>query len=211
MENGKLTPREREKKRIKNARKTLENVALQSVLSANQILENQSLYGDLAVNGAKKLYNETMNSKEARGVRDNLREKAQEKGDQLNVYGRPSIGDYEVSTEVLQQLKENKLRLPLKDLGDLVKSFAGNYKYDFEVPKELENYVPLELEIKRQMGEINPEDALTEKETHALTVYNFLNEVYNRVVSLRTCDYLSDLNELGRKIIKMYGEKENKE
>jgi hypothetical protein len=211
MEKEKLTPREREKKRVEISRKTLENIALQSVLSANQILENQSSYGDLAVNGAKKLYNEAMNSKEAREVRDNLCEKAQEKGDQLSVYGKPSIGDYEVSTEILQQLKENKLRLPLKDLGDIVKSLAGNYKYDFEVPKGLENYVPLELEMKRQMGEINPEDALTEKEKQALSVYNFLSEVYNRVVSLGTCDYLADLNELGRKMMKMYKPKESKE
>ena len=39
---------------------TLENKVLQDVLSNNQILENQSLYGTLAVNGAKNTYREAM-------------------------------------------------------------------------------------------------------------------------------------------------------
>jgi len=211
MENKQPTPREIEKKRREFAISTLENKVLQGVLSGNQILENQSLYGQLAVNGAENTYDKAMNSEEAREVRDNLREKAQEKGDQLNVYGRPSIGDYEVSTEILQQLEENKLRLPLKDLGEIVKSIAGDYKYDFEVPKELSAYVPLELEMKRQMAEINPENALTEKEKDALKVYQFLSEAYNRGVSLRTSNYFADLNELGKKIMEKYKPKDKKE
>jgi len=202
------------------ARKTLENKVLQGVLSGNQILENQSLYGQLAVNGAKNTYNETMNSREVKEIKDDLYKKAKERGDGLGVYGEPSIGNYEVSSEIIEQLEENKSRLPLKDLGEIVKSIAGNYNYDFEVPKELGDYVPLELQIKMQRArilvesaqkgkKIKPEDALDEKEKDALQVYELLSQAYNRGVSLSTCNYFADVNGLGKKIMEKYKPKES--
>jgi hypothetical protein len=201
---------------------TLENKALQGVLSGNQILENQSLYGQLAVNAAKNAYSEAMNSREVKEIKDDLYKKAKERGDGLGVYGEPSIGNYEVSSEIIEQLEENKSRLPLKDLGEIVKSIAGNYNYDFEVPKELGDYVPLELQIKMQRArilvesaqkgkKIKPKDALDEKEKDALHVYELLSQAYNRGVSLRNCNYFSDVNELGKKIMEKYQPKESKE
>lgn len=210
-----------EEKRIKIARKTLESKVLQGILGSNQIKTNQSLYGQLAVDGAENTYNETMNSEEVKKVRDDLYNKNKERGDELSVYGEPSMpNNYDVSVEILQQLEENKLRLPLKDLGELVKSLAGNYNYDFEVPKELGDYVPLELQKKMQIAaiesvqkgkKIKPEDALDEKEKDALQVYELLSQAYNRGVSLGTCDYFVDVNELGKKIMEKYKPKESKE
>lgn len=222
MTNEKPTQREIEMDRIKHARKTLENIALQGVLSSNQIMKKQALYGQLAVNGTENTYNETMNSEEVKKVRDNLYKEKKEKGDALSVYGEPSISNYDVSAEIIQQLEENKPRLPLKDLGEIVKSIAGNYNYDFEVPKELSDYVPLELQRKMQEAaikaaekgkKISPEDmnaVLNEKENDALEVYQFLSQAYNRGVSLRTCNYFADLNELGAAIKEKYEPKESK-
>ena len=215
----KPTKKEIEKERIKVARKTLENKVLQGVLGSNQIRKKPFLYGQLAVNGAENTYNETMNTEEVKKIRDDLYKKTKERGDMLGVYGEPSISNYDVSVEILQQLEENKSRLPLKDLGELVKSIAGNYNYDFEVPKELGDYVPLELQEKMQKAaiksleegkKIKPEDALNEKEKDAFKVYELLSQAYNRGVSLRTCNYFADLNELGKKITEKYKPKESK-
>jgi len=217
--NKELTQEEIEKKRREVARKTLENKVLQGVLGSNQIRKKPFLYGQLAVNGAEDTYNEVMNSEEVKEIRNDLYKKVKEKGDGLGVYGEPSISHYDVSVEILQQIEENKLRLPLKDLGEIVKSIAGNYNYDFEVPKELSDYVPSELDKKIQGAiiksaqegkKIKPEDVLNEKEKDALEVYQFLSQAYNRGVSLRTCNYFADLNELGKKIMEKYKSKESK-
>lgn len=196
------------------ARKTLENKVLQGVLGSNQIRKNQFLYGQLAVDGAENTYNEIMNTEEVKEVKDGLYKEKKEKGDMLGICGEPSITNYDISLEIIEQLEENKSRLPLKDLGEIVKNIAGNYNYDFEVPKELSDYVPLELQIKlikSKHENKKPEDVLTEKEKDALKVYQFLSEVYNRGVSFGTCDYFADLNELGKKIMEKYKPKESKE
>ena len=220
MENEQPTQKEIEEERIKVARKTLESKVLQGVLGSNQILKNQALYGQLAVNGTENTYNETMNSEELKKIKDDLYKEKKEKGDNLGVYGEPSITNYDVSAEIIHQLEENKLRLPLKDLEEIVKSIAGNYNYDFEVPKELSDYVPLELQEKMQKAtieslekgeKINPEDALNEKEKDAFNVYKLLSQAYNRGVSLSTGNYFADLNELGKKITEKYKPKESKE
>ena len=207
MENKQPTPRE-------IARKTLENKVLQGVLGSNQIRKDPFPYGQLAVDGAENTYNEIMNSEEVKKIRDHLHEKNKEKGDMLGVYGEPSITNYDISLEIIEQLEENKSRLPLKDLGEIVKNIAGNYNYDFEVPKELSDYIPLELQIKlikSKHENKKPEDVLNEKEKDALKVYQFLSEAYNRGVSFGTCDYFADLNELGKKIMEKYKPKESKE
>ncbi len=217
--NKQPTQREIERDRIKVARKTLEDTALQGVLSGNQILKNQSLYGQLAVNGAEKDYNETMNSEEARKFRDELYKKAKEEGDRLGVYGEPSINNYDVSKAIIRQLEENKLRLPLGDLEDIVKNLGQGSGYNFEFPKELSKYVPVKLQEKMQIAaikaaekgkKINPEDALNEEEKYALDVYDFLSKSYDRGVALGTCNYFADLNKLGEMIKKKYELKESK-
>ena len=219
MENKQLTKKEIEEERKKVARKTLENKVLQGVLGGNQIMKKPFLYGKLASDGAENTYNETMNTEEMKKIKDDLYKEKKEKGDMLGVFGEPSITNYDVSAEIIQQLEENKLRLPLKDLEEIVKSIAGNYNYDFEVPKELSDYVPLELQEKIQKAaiesaqegkKINPEDALNEKEKDALQVYQLLSQAYNRAVSLSTCNYFADLNELGKSIMEKYKPKEIK-
>jgi len=212
MENKQPTPRD-------IAISTLENKVFQGIVSKNQILKNQFLYGKLAVNGAENT-NELMNSEEARKVRDNLYKKAKEKGDRLGVYGEPSITDYAVSTDVIEQIEENKSRLSLGDLEGIVKSLGKDFGYDFEMPKELEKYIPAKLQEKMQIAaikasgdgkKINPEDVLTEEEMKALDVYEFLSESYNRGVSLKACNYFADLNRLGAAIKEKYQPKESKE
>jgi len=196
------------------ARKTLENKVLQGVLGSNQIRKNQFLYGQLAVDGAENTYNGLMNTEEVKEVKDNLYKEKKEKGDELGVCGEPSVTNYDASVEIIEQLEENKSRLPLKDLGEIVKNIAGNFDYDFEVPKELSDYVPLELQIKlikSKHENKKPEDMLDEKEKDALKVYQLLSQAYNRGVSLRTSNYFVDLNELGKKIMEKYKPKESKE
>jgi hypothetical protein len=213
MENERPTARE-------IARKTLRDTALQGVLGSNQILEKQSLYGTLAVNGAKNTYNEAMNSEEARKFKDALYKQKQEKGKKLGVYGVPSINDYDVSTAIISQIEENKLRLPLRGLEDIVKNLGKDSGYNFELPKKLSNYVPAKLQEKMQIAaikaaekgkRINPEDVLNEEEKYALDVYEFLSEAYNRGVALKACNYFNDLNKLGEKIKENYEPKESKE
>jgi len=196
------------------ARKTLENKVLQGVLGSNQIRKNQFLYGQLAVDGAENTYNGLMNTEEVKEVKDNLYKEKKEKGDELGVCGEPSVTNYDASVEIIEQLEENKSRLPLKDLGEIVKNIAGNFDYDFEVPKELSDYVPLELQIKlikSKHENKKPEDMLDEKEKDALKVYQLLSQAYNLGVSLRTSNYFVDLNELGKKIMEKYKPKESKE
>lgn len=203
------------------ATKTLENKALQSVLSSNQILEKQSLYGQLAVNGAKNTYNENMNSEGVRKVRDALYKEKLEKGKEKGVYGVPSINDYDVSMFIREQIDENKLKLSLGDLEAIVKKLGKDFGYNFKLPTELRNYIPKKLHekiqiaaIKARKKEINPGDVLNEKEMKALGFYDFLSKAYNHGVALKTCNYFGDLNALGEKMMeKMYGSepKESKE
>jgi len=199
---------------------TLENKALQGVLSGNQILENQSLYGQLAVNAAKNAYSEAMNSKEAREFKDALYKQKLEKGRKNGVYGMPSIDDYDVSTAIIDQLNENKRVLSLGDLEDIVKNLGKDAGYDFEVSKKIKKYVPAKLQEKMEIAaikakyekkEIDPRDVLNEEEKYALDVYEFLSLSYDRGVSLRNCNYFSDVNELGKKIMEKYKPKESEE
>ncbi len=205
------------------ARKTLEDKALQHVLANNHILENQASYGQIAVNGAKISYNEAMNSEKVRKIKDALYKEKLEKGRKLGVYGLPSITDYDVSTEVIEQIEENKSKLPLKDLEEIVKNIGNNFGYNlhkkFKLSKEIENYVPAKLEEKIQVAaieaakkgkKISPKDVLDEKEKYAWDVYQFLSQSYNHAVALSTCNYFADLNELGRQIMEKYEPKEKK-
>jgi len=164
-----------------------------------------------------------MNTENAQKIKQSLYERAKEKGDRFGAYGRPSITDYDISVEILGQIEENKSRLPLKELGEIVKSIAGNYNYDFNVPKELSDYVPLELQEKIQKAAIKATEEgkeidtreinkiLSEKENDALQVYQLLSQAYNRAVSLGTCNYFADMNELGNQITEKYKPKEDKE
>lgn len=205
------------------ARKTLEDTVLQGVLSVNHIQEDPYLYGQLAFNGAKNSYNEAMNSEKIREIKSALYKEKMKKGRELGVHGLPRIDDYDVSTAVIQQLEENKLKLSLKDLEEIVKNIAGNSGYNFELPKELGDYVPLELQEKMQKAaiesaekgkKISLEDmnaVLNEEEKYALKAYKFLSEAYNRKVSLSTANYFADLNELGKEIMEKYPPKDKKE
>lgn len=199
---------------------TLENKVLQDVLSNNQILENQSLYGTLAVNGAKNTYREAMNSEEARAFKDVLYEKKLANGKKKGVYGMPSIDDYDVSTAIIDQLNENKRILSLGDLEDVVKNLGQSSGYDFEVSEKIKKYVPAKLQEKMEIAaikaryekkEIDPRDALSEEEKYALDVYEFLSLSYDRGVALKACNYFADLNKLGKKIKENYEPKDSKE
>ncbi len=198
--------------------KTLEDIALQGVLGVNEILENQSEYGTSAVNGAKNTYNEAMNSKEAREVKDILYKEKLEKGKEKGVYGVPSINDYDVSMFIREQIDENKFKLSLGDLEAIVKKLGEDFGYNFKLPTELRNYIPKKLHEKIQIAaikagkkEINPGDVLNEKEMKALGFYDFLSKAYNHGVALKTCNYFGDLNALGEKMMeKMYGSEPEK-
>jgi len=198
--------------------KTLEDIALQGVLGVNEILENQSEYGTSAVNGAKNTYNEAMNSKEAREVKDILYKEKLEKGKEKGVYGVPSINDYDVSMFIREQIDENKFKLSLGDLEAIVKKLGEDFGYNFKLPTELRNYIPKKLHEKMQIAaikagkkEINPGDVLNEKEMKALGFYDFLSKAYNHGVALKTCNYFGDLNALGEKMMeKMYGSEPEK-
>lgn len=215
-----MTEKNKEPTQREIAISTLENKALQGVLSNNQILENQSKYGDLAVNAAKNAYSEAMNSKEAREFKDALYKQKLEKGRKNGVYGMPSIDDYDVSTAIIDQLNENKRVLSLGDLEGIVKNLGKDSGYDFEVSKKIKKYVPAKLQEKMEIAaikakykkkEIDPRDVLNEEEKYALDVYEFLSESYNRGVALKTCNYFADLNKLGEMIKKKYEPKESKE
>lgn len=220
MTNKKLTPEEAKKERINVARSTLENKVFQGVLGNNHLLKNPFLYGQLATNGAEDNYSEVMNNDEVGKIRKNLQDQSKSEGDKLGVYGMPLISDYEVSKHIIKQIEENKSTLPLKDLGEIVKSVASNYNYDFEVPKELADYVPFELQMKMQEAQlkairegtqIDPTSALDEKEKDALQVYGLLSDAYNRGVSLSNCGYFFDLNQLGQMMAEKYKPKDKGE
>lgn len=197
---------------------TLENKVLQGVLGSNQIMKNQAEYGKLAVNGTENTYNETMNKKEVQEFKDVLYKEKKKEFDKYDVFGFPSINDSDVSLAIIRQIEENKKMLPLKDLEKIVKNLGEGY--DFKLSKEIENYVPAELEEKIQVAaieaakkrkKISPEDVLDEKEKYAWDVYQFLSQSYNRGVALGTGNYFADLNELGRQIIEKYEPKEERE
>ncbi|HUW43633.1 MAG TPA: hypothetical protein VMV95_01570 [Bacillota bacterium] len=220
MTDKKLTPEQAKRERISVAKATLENIALQGVLGSNQIIKNQALYGQLAVSGAENGYSGYMNTPEVQETRKGLQDQKKSEFDKYCVAGFPSINDGDVSLAIIKQLEGRKTVLPLRDLGEIVKSIAGNHNYDFEVPKELGDYVQSELQMKMQEAQlkavregtqIDPTSVLSEKEKDALQVYGLLSEAYNRGVSLSTCDYFSDFNQLGQMIAEKYKPKEKKE
>ena len=215
-EKKELTPEQIREKQREHARLTLENKVFQNVLGSNNTRSNPFLYGQLGIQGAESSYLEAMNSKEANEVRTRLYSTKKEQGDRLGVYGEPSVNNYDVSMDIIQQIESNKHILSLGELEGIVKGIAGDLGYDFNVPNELKDYVPKNLIEKIQIASlkagkvVDPKEVLSEQEFDALSVYQgILSQAYNRGVSLRTANYFGDLNGLGKQISEKYKPKEN--
>ena len=202
-EERELTPRD-------IARRTLENKVFQGILGSNNVRSNPFLYGQLGAQGGETSYANAMSSPDAQKARSELYQKSKAKGDQLGVYGEPSIGNYEVSTDIIQQLEEEKQRLSLADLGEIVKGVASGFKFD--VPEALKDYIPLELYQKAaSSGKEDIREALSEEEIDALATYErVLSPAYNRGAALRAAQsgYFADITPIANQISEKYAPKE---
>ncbi|MEK6818959.1 MAG: hypothetical protein AABY10_03415 [Nanoarchaeota archaeon] len=219
-----LTAEQIREKQREHARKTLENKAFQGVVGSNNVRSNPLMYGELGIGSAQSTYEDVMNSSEANQVRTNLYKTKKAQGDNFGVYGEPSVNNYDVSMEIIQQIETNKSILSLRDLEEIVKNIGENMGYEFQVPDALKDYIPRELQEKIQMAsiklaregkKIKAEDlidsVLDEKERDALAVYNgILSKAYDRGVSLKTANYFADINQLGKQISEKYRPKEEK-
>ena len=206
-----LTPEQIREKQKEHARKTLESKVFQGVVGSNHVRSNPFLYGQLGVQGAESTYEGAMNSQEFNEIRTDLYKTKKAQEDKLGVYGEPSVNNYDVNMNIINQVEENKAVLSLGELEGIVKEIGKDMKYNFEMPKELANYVPRELDEKIQLKSIKegrrvkPEEALNEQELEAMAVYQqILSPAYTRAVSLRTANYFADINQLGRQISEKY-------
>lgn len=207
---------ELKKEIIDNAKKTLENKLFQDVLGSNQVKNNPFLYGQLASQGADSKYEESINTDEAKKIRDDLYGNKKRQGNALGVYGEPSISNYDVSLDIIQQVEENKKRLPLGELENVVKGVANGLQSG--LPDELKEYVIVDIEEKiqkaqigefKRTGKIDPEkikEFLTEEEVDAFNTYQALSQAYNRGAALNSsqADYFSDSNQILKNISEKY-------
>ena len=207
---------------MKISRKTLEDIAFQNIVGAGEIMNNQALYGQLAVPGAKDAYNEGINSDSAAEIRKKLQKAANDEAEKLGTYARPSINDYNVERDVILQVEENKPKLSLGDLGSIVSGIAGGFGYDFKVPDNLKDYVPSEIQKKVQekahekaerenLKELDiqefAKEVLTEEEQDAMSVYSgILSPSYTRGTALKAAkaNYFGEFNKIGKHIVEKY-------
>lgn len=189
------------------ARKYLEDKLSQSIAGSNRVKSNPSLYGQLGLQGGEVAYEDAMNSDAAKKLRDEIYAEEKARGEGLGVYGEPTQpSNYQVSTKLVQILEDSKRAISLKDLGEVVKQLAPDFK--FEVPKELEAYVPNELLVKVQ-GDTSK---LTEDEQYAIQTYKVLSGAYNRAVELKATKsgHYADLNQAAEQITEKYKKPEKK-
>lgn len=209
---------EKNQEKIERAKKTLEDKALQGVFGSNQVRSNPFLYGQIGVQGAEDAYNESIHGEKAQEIRKELYEKSKQEGDSQGVYGEPSIGNYEVSKQVANQIEENKIILPLGELEKMAKNVADGLESD--IPEELKKYVP--AEIQEKIIRANIEEAkkgkqfdtrkvvekgvLTEEEADALGAYQALSQAYDRGTALSASNdnYFSDYNQTLSQISEKY-------
>src|SRR3989338_2638535 len=186
-----LTREEQIAKKREFARKTLENRVFQDIVGSGQVMAHQAEYGSRAVTAAKPAYDGAILSDEAREVRDRLYKEKREEGEKRGIYARPSIDDDAVEKDIIDQVDENKLLLPLKDLAEIVRGIDSDLK---AIPKELEAYVPAELARKIAVAHAkNPEGreeeifraALNEEEQIAFGLYQRLSGAYDAVNAYR--------------------------
>jgi len=195
---------------VEIARKNLESTLLQGIAGSNTVRSNQAMYGTLGVSGAEAAYDSSMNSDEIKKMRETAYNQAKQEGESLGVFGEPSYPtNYDISAKVMKQLEDYKTFVPLKDLGEVVKNLAPGFK--FNVPAELENYVPAELLQKAVMAEVAKQTGkeavgLTEAEQDAFNVYQLLSQAYNRGLGLRAAQsgYFADLNQTASQISEKY-------
>jgi len=227
-----MTPEEIRENARTVARKTLENIDFQNIVSGGEIMNNQTLYGELAATGGQEAYDKGMTSESVRDIRKILQKEKKEEAERLGTYARPSISDYDVEANVIGQVNENKLLLPLGDLEEIVKGISEGFGYEFEVPADLRDYNPQELQRKVQKvirekvkkGETNVDpqkvakEILDEKEIDAMAIYEgILSPAYTRGVALRAASrhYFTDFNTFGKRFIEKYkpkpAEEENSE
>lgn len=173
------------------ARKTLENKVFQDIVGSGKIMANQAEYGSRAVATAKPAYDGAILSDEAREIRDRLYKEKREEGERRGIYARPTIDDYAVEKDIRDQVDENKLLLPLKDLAEIVRGIDSRLK---AIPRELEAYVPAELARKIAIAQAkNPEAkqeeifrvALNEEEQYAFGLYQRLSSAYDTINAYR--------------------------
>ncbi|MEK6820757.1 MAG: hypothetical protein AABX71_03535 [Nanoarchaeota archaeon] len=215
MTNDTQSPRQ--KSPVEIARQNLESTLLQGIAGGNIVLKNQSEYGTLGVSGGEATYKASMNSDEVKKMREKAHQDAQEEYDRLGVYGQPAyLDDGQISAKVMRQLEEYRKVIPLKELGDIVKGVAPGF--EFSVPAELENYVPIELfpkiaraQLAKEAGEKAEE--LTEVEQDAFNVYQLLSQAYKRGLGLRAAQSgsFADLNQVANQISEKYRKPEKKE
>ena len=208
-----MTPEELRAQQIKLDSMTLENAVFQNLMGSTDILENQSLYGSLAVESAKSNYDGAMTSDEAGKARNKSYRGKKEEAKRLGIHATPSISDYDVEKEMRQQFTESRLRLPLGNLEAIVKKVAPNFKAG--LPEELKSYVPGELHTKIAITQArNPQaseeeilqSALNPVEKDALAYSEILNRAYTRGAASRivTSGYFTELNEAAKQISEKY-------
>ena len=213
-----LTQEERTAQRRAFARSTLENRVFQDIVGTGQIMANQAKYGSRAVEVAKPAYDGAILSDEAKKIRDSLYKQRREEGEKRGIYARPSIDDYAVEKDIKDQVDENKLVLPLKDLAEIVRGIDSSLK---AIPKELEAYVPAELARKIAIAQAkNPEAkqeeifrvALNEEEQYAFGLYKRLSTAYDTVNAYRIAGQgaLAEVNGFIDQVSEKYKKPEKK-
>lgn len=209
MTNQQLTPEEIREKRRNHAISVLEHKAFQDVLGSNKLMSNPFEYGSLGTNGANESYNDAMSNPEVQSIRSDLMKEARQKGDQLGIYGEPSVGNYEIATKIAEDIETSKAKLSLEDLAKIVKGVAGDKGYKFDLPEEIKDYIPAELMVKIQeksMEEgrrLDPREVLNQDEYHAFETYQrILSPAYDKGITLEAAqrNYFKEENALARYI-----------
>ena len=171
----------------KLARMTLENRVFQNLVGSGEVMAHQAEYGSRAVESADPLYNTAINSDEAKKIKDTIYERKRESGKRKGIYARPSVSDYDIEEAMREQVSASMILLPLKDLSEILRGIDSGVK---AIPKELEAYVPAELNRKIAEAQArNPEreiediakSALNEQEQKAYALYNGLSQAYTNL------------------------------
>jgi hypothetical protein len=194
--------------------KTLESKLIQNAVGSNLVKTNPYLYaGQLGFQSAESVYAGILSGDEAKKEKDALYKERQGEGAQLGVFGEPAYpSDYDLSVKLARQLDEVLQLAKLSELEKAAKAVGA--KLSFEVPKELQDYISVELmqkAIDKKTGKVDIK-SLSEKEQHAFMLYQTLSESYKRACALKTTqtNYFSDLDEQGKKIADFYKPKEEK-
>ena len=197
---------------------TIEDEEFQATVGANYILENQARYGEKGKLAAQSAYETAMNSEAIQKIRQRKYEEKKKEFEKNGVHGFPNyLSDPEISNEIINLTNQS---MPMVSLGKLEEIVGGLAQgFEFEVPKELKDYVYKNLYqkvVEHAMGngenengeiEFKPEEALDKKEQAAWDMYQFLSNNYTLGVAKAVYDkgYFAEQNQIGAQILEKHG------